>query len=121
MYRIAPCILLLKFSQIKNDYTFWKNSLVKIRLDLNNNLYLPTFLQILFISFSKISKRYINIVLNLVQKGNIQRRYSGLSERFSVESHIIKDISSLLDMNCFFDFKILKIKMWRFNKEYIHH
>ena len=43
VYRVALCILLLTFSQIKNVYTLRKNSLVKTRLDLNNNLYLSTF------------------------------------------------------------------------------
>ena len=43
VYRDAPFILMLEFSQIKTGYTLWKNSLVKIRLDLNNNLYLSTF------------------------------------------------------------------------------
>ena len=43
VYRDAPFILMLEFSQIKTGYTLWKNSLVKIRLELNNNLYLPTF------------------------------------------------------------------------------
>ena len=43
MYRVAPCILLLEFSQIKIVYTLRKNSLVKTRLDLNNNLYCRRF------------------------------------------------------------------------------
>ena len=43
VYCVAPCILLLEFSQIKNEYTLWKNSLAKILLDLNNNLYLSMF------------------------------------------------------------------------------
>jgi len=33
MYREAPCILLLEFSQSKNVYTLRENILVKIRLD----------------------------------------------------------------------------------------
>ena len=43
VYRVAPCILLLEFSQIKNVNMLKKNSLVKTRLDLNYNLYLSTF------------------------------------------------------------------------------